>query len=157
MHLRFEDKIKKMCVDTFSVQTPQKYPLLIERQQNVLYHSQKKYINMFSFLSALVYNFGEGRKNPDKSRQKYLDQFFGPTAIAGSALRAFRNPFFAFTFRSWYDLVFHTKNMTEVLSKAHISAFRDTILSEPWLHAKIFRDVCSFFFTSIGWTTYYVW
>jgi hypothetical protein len=90
-------------------------------------------------------------------RQKYLDQFFGPTAIAGHALRAFRNPLFAFTFRFWYDLVFHTANMTESLSKTHIASIRDTILSEPWLHAKIFRDTCSFFFTSIGWTTYYVW
>ena len=107
--------------------------------------------------SALTYNFGEQRKNPDKVRQKYLDQFFGPTAIAGHALRAFRNPFFAFTFRFWYDLVFHTKNMTESLSKTHIVTIRDTILSEPWLHAKIFRDTCSFYFTSIGWAIYYIW
>ena len=109
------------------------------------------------FFSALTYNFGETKKNPDKVRQKYLDQFFGPTAIAGSALRAFRNPFFAIFFRTWYDLIFHTQNMTQIISKAHLNTWRDTILSEPWLHAKIFRDVCSFFFTSIGWVTYYVW
>jgi hypothetical protein len=47
--------------------------------------------------------------------------------------------------------------MSEFLSKMHINVIRDTLLAEPWLHAKIFRDVCSFFFTTIGWTTYYVW
>jgi hypothetical protein len=47
--------------------------------------------------------------------------------------------------------------MTESLSKTHIANIRDTLLGEPWLHAKIFRDTCSLFFTSIGWTTYYVW
>jgi hypothetical protein len=48
-------------------------------------------------------------------------------------------------------------NMTQSLGDFHVRTIRDTILSEPWLHAKIFRDVCSFFFTTIGWTTYYVW
>lgn len=114
-------------------------------------------MDCFANVPALTYNFGEKRTNPNKVRQKYLDQFFGPTAIAGHALRAFRNPFFAFTFRFWYDLVFHTKNMTESLSKTHIATIRDTILSEPWLHAKIFRDTCSLFFTTIGWMTYYIW
>jgi hypothetical protein len=107
--------------------------------------------------SGLVYNFGETRKNPDKVRQKYLDQFFGATAIAQSALRAFRNPLFAFTFRFFLDIFFYPNNMTQSLGDFHVRTIRDTILSEPWLHAKIFRDVCSFFFTSIGWTTYYVW
>ncbi len=29
-------------------------------------------------------------------------------------------------------------------------------LSEPYLHAKIFRDVNTLYFTSVGWMTYYV-
>ncbi len=29
-------------------------------------------------------------------------------------------------------------------------------LSEPYLHTKIFRDVNTFYFTSVGWATYYV-
>ena len=107
--------------------------------------------------SHKTYNFGEGRKNPDKVRQKYLDQFFGATAIAQSAFRALRNPLFSFALRTYLNLAFSQEDMSKILSKMHISEIRDTLLSEPWLHAKIFRDICSLFFTSIGWTTYYVW
>ena len=109
------------------------------------------------YFAAFVYNFGEGKKNPDKSRQKYLDQFFGPTAIAQSALRALRNPLFSFSLRFWLDLIIFSPNMTQSMRDLHLYTIRDTLFSEAWLHAKIFRDVCSFFFTTIGWTTYYIW
>ena len=49
------------------------------------------------------------------------------------------------------------QEMSKFLSGMHVSVIRDTLLSEPWLHAKIFRDICSLFFTTIGWTTYYIW
>lgn len=61
-------------------------------------------------------------------------------------------------YRFWLDIGIHTKNTTDFMQTVHVATIRDTILSEPWLHAKIFRDSCSLFFTSIGWTTYYlVW
>ena len=111
---------------------------------------------MFIF-SGFTYNFGEGKTNPNKPFQKYMDQIFGPTAIASSAFRALRNPLFAFSLRTFLDLIFFQKDMSKFISTMHINVIRDTLLSEPWLHAKIFRDVCSFFFTTIGWTTYYIW
>ncbi len=46
-----------------------------------------------STFSGTVYNFGETKKNPDKVRQKYLNAFFGPTAIGTSIFRAIRCQF----------------------------------------------------------------
>ena len=86
-----------------------------------------------------------------------MDQFFGPTAIAQSAFRALRNPLFSFTFRFFLNIFLFPSNMTRSLGDFHVRTVRDTILSEPWLHAKIFRDTCSLFFTTIGWMTYYIW
>ena len=55
------------------------------------------------------------------------------------------------------NIFFYPANMTRSFGDFHVRTVRDTILSEPWLHAKIFRDICSLFFTTIGWATYYVW
>jgi len=57
------------------------------------------HITIIFFLKAGTYNFNEPRKDPNSVRQKYLDQIFGPTAIALSAMRAFRNPLFSFSMR----------------------------------------------------------
>jgi hypothetical protein len=116
----------------------------------------KKIYNKF-FKIGFTYNFGDGRTLTDKAKQKFSDQIFGPTAIAQSAFRALRNPLFAFALRTYLDLAFFPQDMSKFLSTMRLHVIRDTLMSEAWLHTKIFRDVCSFFFTTIGWTTYYVW
>ena len=76
--------------------------------------------------------------------------------LFSSGLRAIRNPLFQFTFRFWYDLFVHNVNMTESLRNTNMSLIASTWLSEPYLQTKIFRDINTVFFTSIGWSTYYV-
>ena len=73
-----------------------------------------------------------------------------------SALRAFRNPLFHFTFRFWYDTIVHNANMTESVRSTNMTLIAKTWLSEPYLHTKIFRDTCTVYFTGIGWAIYYI-
>jgi len=47
-------------------------------------------------------------------------------------------------FRLFLDITLLPSNTTEYIKGLSLASFRDTVFSEPWLHAKIYRDATTF-------------
>jgi hypothetical protein len=103
-----------------------------------------------------VYNLGEGKKNPDKVRQKYLASFFGPTAVGTSAFRAIRNTMMPLFWHSWMNMIFATPEFAELMRTLTVKKFADVILSMPFIQIRTFRSINTLYFTMIGWAVFYV-
>ena len=107
-------------------------------------------------VSAAAYNFGEGKTNPDKVRQKFLGAFFGPTAIGTSIFRAIRNTMMPLFWFTGMNLVFNTREFTKLWSTVHIKSFADVLLSTPFLQIRMFRIINTLYFTATGWMVFYI-
>ena len=113
-------------------------------------------LNWIFYFLGCVYNFGEGKKNPDKVRQKYLTSFFGPTAIGTSAFRAIRNTMMPLFWYSWMNMVFATHDFVELMRTLSVKKFTDVILSMPFIQIRTFRSINTLYFTMIGWSVFYI-
>jgi hypothetical protein len=85
-----------------------------------------------------------------------LTAFFGPTAVGTSLFRAIRNTMMPLFWFSWMNMIFSTREFSELMRTLSVKKFADVILSMPFIQIRTFRATNTLYFTMTGWAVFYI-